>query len=176
MVTQAVNVLARHAPINGLEDKDAVAQMGVIFQGKACRKAAANASPDELSKLVRSAVNVLKKHESPDICCDHEAMSVLHSIFDGQRCRKALRVKPQKRSELFSALRDCSETTKLKTPNVDAQIRELRMAIFLRKPTIPIRCDSEENFRTLIKAIKECPTTVQERHRINIQSKSDEMN
>ena len=176
MVTQAVSVLERHAPSHGLEDKDALTQMGLIFQGRACRKAEANASPNELSKLVRSAVNVLKKHESPEICCDHEAMNVLHSIFDGQRCRKALRVKPQKRSELFSALRDCAKTSKLPTAEIDARINELRMAIFLRKPPGQLRRDSEGNFRTLMKAIKECPTTVQERRRIKNQTERENLN
>jgi hypothetical protein len=107
MVTQAVDVLERHASSDGIKDKEAIKRMGLIFHGPACRKASANASPDELSKLVRSAVNVLQRHQSPEIFCDHEAMSVLHSILDGQRCRKALRNEPLKRSELFIALRDC---------------------------------------------------------------------
>jgi hypothetical protein len=108
LVTRAIDVLKRHASSHGLKDKEAMKQMGMIFHGPACRKAAANASPDELSKLVRKSVNVLQKHESPDIFCDHEAMNVFHSIFDTQRCRKALREEPQKRSELFKALRDCT--------------------------------------------------------------------
>ena len=176
MVTQAVNILTRHTAANGLEDKEALAKMGVIFQGKACRKAVANASPDELSKLVRSAVNVLKKHESPKICCDHEAMSVLHSIFDGRRCRKALRVKPQKRSELFSALRDCAATTKLSAASIEARIRELRMTIFLREPGKTFRYDPELNFLTLMKALKECPTVAQERDGLKARAKGESLN
>jgi hypothetical protein len=176
MVTQAVKVLKQHSLSNGLEDKDALAQMGVIFQGNACRKAVANASPDELSKLVRSAVNLLRKHESPNICCDHEAMTVLHSIFDGQRCRKALRQMPQKRSELFNALRACSSRDALPAAKIDAKIRELRMTIFLRQPGRRLRYDPKENFLTLMQALRECPKTVQERKLIKLQTACDSLN
>jgi len=178
LVTQAVKVLERHAPPDGLDDKEAIRQMSLIFHGPACRKAAANASPGELSKLVRSAVNVLKKHEAPKICCDHEAMDVLHDIFDGQRCRKALREKPQKRSELFNALRDCTSAAKLPKANIDAKIRELRMTIFLRQPGRRLRYVPDENFLTLMKAIKECPKTAQELEleRAKIQAERDSLN
>jgi hypothetical protein len=85
---------------------------GIYFSRLGMSPAVANASPDELSKLARSAVNILKKNVSPDIFCDHETMSVLPSLFDGWRCRKALRDEAQKRSELFTALRDCGSRTK----------------------------------------------------------------
>jgi hypothetical protein len=175
LVTQAVNVLNQHALSHGLKDKEALTQMGGIFQGHACRKAEANASPNELSKLVRSAVNVLKKHESPEIYCDHEAMNALHFIFDGQRCRKALRVKPQKRSELFHALRACTSTAPLPEANIDAKIRELRMTIFLREPGKRLRWDPDANFLTLMKAIKDCPATAQERPRKKKQVEGDSL-